>query len=55
MDKIMQSDISNNEETIVLSQYEKDILDNRLQTLEQYPNDLVTWDEIKNTLRKNIN
>ena len=55
MDKIMQSDISKNEETVVLSKYEKEILDNRLKALEQYPDNLVTWDEIKNTVKKNMN
>ena len=34
-----------------LSEYEKEVLDIRLASLEESPDDLISWDEIKNRLR----
>ncbi len=44
--------IAKEQDSVGLSEYEKEILDIRLTSLEDNPNDLMSWDEIKNKLRK---
>ncbi len=43
--------IAKEQEHLVLSQYEKEILDTRLASLEENPKNLMLWDEIKTKIR----
>lgn len=43
--------IAKEQEKVELSEYEKEVLDTRLASLEDNPNDLLSWDDIKNKLR----
>ena len=43
--------IAKEQESVVLSEYEKEVLDARLASLDENPNDLLSWDEIKSKLR----
>ena len=43
--------IAKEQENLGLSEYEKEILDTRLASLEENPNNLMSWDEMKRKLR----
>jgi len=43
--------IAKDQESIGLSEYEKDILDARLDALEKNPEDLLSWDQVKSQTR----
>ncbi len=43
--------IAKEQESVSLSEYEKNVLDARLASLENNPDTLTTWDEIKNRIR----
>ena len=43
--------IAKEQEHLGLSEYEKEILDTRLASLDENPNNLMSWDEIKSKLR----
>jgi len=43
--------IAKDQESIGLSEYEKDILDARLDALEKNPEDLLSWDQVKSQIR----
>ena len=43
--------IAKEQENLSLSDYEKELLDTRLASLEENPNNLMSWDEIKSKLR----
>jgi len=43
--------IAQEQDSVGLSEYEKEILDARLVSLENNPNNLMSWDEIKNKIR----
>ena len=44
--------IAKDQESIGLSEYERDILDARLDALEKNPEDLLSWDQIKSQVRE---
>lgn len=43
--------IAKEQESVGLSEYEKEVLDARLASLEKNPNNLMSWDDIKNKIR----
>ncbi len=43
--------IAKEQDHLVLSDYEKEILDARLVSLKEKPNNLISWDEIKSRLK----
>lgn len=43
--------IAKEQENVGLSEYEKEVLDARLTSLNENPNKLMSWDEIKSKLR----
>ena len=43
--------IAKEQESVGLSEYEKEVLDARLTSLEENPNTLMSWDEIKTKIR----
>ena len=43
--------IAKEQDHLVLSEYEKEVLDMRLISLEEEPHNLISWDEIKSKLR----
>ena len=43
--------IAKEQDHLVLSDYEKEILDARLVSLEEKPNNLISWDELKSKLK----
>ena len=43
--------IANEQDSLGLSEYEKEILDARLASLKKNPDNLISWDEIKNKIR----
>lgn len=43
--------IAKEQDNVKLSEYEKEILDIRLASLENNSDNLMTWDEIKNKIR----
>lgn len=43
--------IANEQENVGLSEYEKEVLDTRLASLENNSDNLMSWDEIKNKIR----
>ena len=43
--------IAKEQKSVGLSEYEKDILDARLASLEDSPDKLISWDEIKAKIR----
>jgi len=43
--------IAKEQKSVGLSEYEKDVLDTRLASLEENPNTLMSWDEIKTKIR----
>jgi len=43
--------IAKEQESVGLSEYEKEVLDTRLASLDENPNTLMSWDEIKTKIR----
>ena len=43
--------IAKEQDSVGLSEYEKEVLDQRLTSLEENPNSLMSWDEIKSKIR----
>ena len=43
--------IAKEQDHLGLSDYEKEVLDKRLASLEESPNDFLSWDEIKSKLK----
>jgi len=43
--------IEQEQDSLLLSEHEKTILDERLTSLENNPQDMLSWDEIKNRIR----
>ena len=43
--------IAKEQEKVGLSEYEKEVLDARLASLNENPNNLMSWDEIKTKIR----
>lgn len=43
--------IEQEQDSLLLSEYEKSIIDERLTSLENNPQDILSWDEIKNRIR----
>ena len=43
--------IAKEQENVRLSEYEKEVLDARLTSFNENPNNLMSWDEIKSKLR----
>ena len=43
--------IAKEQENVGLSEYEKEVLDARLASLNENPNNLMSWDEIKTKIR----
>ncbi|SFV61899.1 hypothetical protein MNB_SV-6-1041 [hydrothermal vent metagenome] len=43
--------IAKEQDSLVLSDYEKKILDERLASLKNSPHNLLSWEEIKNRVR----
>ena len=43
--------IAKEQEKVGVSEYEKEVLDDRLTSLNENPNNLMSWDEIKSKLR----
>ena len=43
--------IAKEQENVGLSEYEKEVLDARLISLNENPNNLMSWDEIKTKIR----
>jgi len=43
--------IAKEQENVGVSEYEKEVLDARLTSLEENPNTLMSWDEIKTKIR----
>lgn len=43
--------IAKEQDNLGLSEYEKEVLDSRLASLENNPDTLMSWDEIKNKIR----
>ena len=43
--------IAQEQESVGLSEYEREVLDARLASLESNPDTLMSWDEIRNKIR----